>query len=255
MRVADVLAGLGRPVVFHAELARALDSIPAALMLSQLLYWTGKEADGDGWIYKTESEWDDELALGRSAYKNARAELVSLGLIEHARRGMPAKPYYRVDPDRLDEWWGGAVKTARNVPSRQHDPSQHDSTEEAVIPLYKDDVIDDNRELALGTPPPAFPTFWATYPPRDGKRVGRSKAEEQWKKLSVEEWIRALVAARHLADAIEAGGKFGPPDAWRWLRDRTFEDWQEPAEVTIRRTGADRVLPAAERWLSRKTAQ
>jgi hypothetical protein len=79
---------------------------------------------------------------------------------------------------------------------------------------------------------PAFEAFWLTYPPRDGKRIGKAKAAERWAKLSDDDRQAASIGAGHLAAAIAAGGKFGPPDAERWLRDRKWADWQEPASVS-----------------------
>lgn len=75
----------------------------------------------------------------------------------------------------------------------------------------------------------AFERFWSVYPPRDGKRLGKAKAEGYWSKMTEAEHDEAIIGAGHLAAAIAAGGKFGPPDAERWLRDRRWTEWQEPA--------------------------
>jgi hypothetical protein len=37
----------------------------ASLFLSQLLYWTDKAKDKEGWIYKTYAEWHKELWLSK----------------------------------------------------------------------------------------------------------------------------------------------------------------------------------------------
>lgn len=95
---------------------------------------------------------------------------------------------------------------------------------------------DETREEGIGSPIPMLPApnfepFWSSYPPRDGKRLNRAKAEGYWRKLTDAERDAAVLGARNLARAIEAGGKFGPPDADRWLRDRKWTEWQEPAVV------------------------
>lgn len=87
--------------------------------------------------------------------------------------------------------------------------------------------------VALASPPSVpFDGFWRAYPARDGKRLGRAKSEDRWRRLTDAERESALVGATNLACAIAAGGKFGPPDPERWLRDRRWEEWQEPAVVT-----------------------
>lgn len=89
-----------------------------------------------------------------------------------------------------------------------------------------------NEQRALGTPEFAFAEFWNTYPPRDGKRLGRKDAEAQWAKLTPLHRAEAVVGAGYFAEAVAAGGRFGIPDAFRWLRDRKWEEWQEPAVIT-----------------------
>lgn len=73
-----------------------------------------------------------------------------------------------------------------------------------------------------------FENFWQTYPMRNGRRLGRKQAEEQWRKLSDPEREQALVAARVYAKAC-AGGDTIAKDAFRWIRDRAFEEWALPA--------------------------
>lgn len=96
-------------------------------------------------------------------------------------------------------------------------------------------------------PTVAFEPFWHTYPPRDGKKVGKAQAEDRWRRLTDDEREAALVGARHLADAIAAGGKFGPPDAERWLRDRKWLDWLEPANVLHVSKGQSALMRAQAR--------
>lgn len=75
----------------------------------------------------------------------------------------------------------------------------------------------------------AFEQFWISYPKRNGKRLGKNKAQAQWKRLSDEEKQSALAAASHYASACDRDLTIAK-DAFRWLRDREFEDWQTPAQ-------------------------
>lgn len=77
--------------------------------------------------------------------------------------------------------------------------------------------------------------FWQRYPKRNGKRLGKKQAKDQWSKLSVEDRDLVVVAVENYRVAAEDPDVFCPiKDPWRWLRDRWFDDWQEPAEPSSR---------------------
>lgn len=73
--------------------------------------------------------------------------------------------------------------------------------------------------------------FWEPYPLRHGKKVGQKQAREQWRKLNEHDRGLAAAAVVHYAAAANDPAVFCPvKDPWRWLRDRLFDDWQEPAQ-------------------------
>lgn len=73
-----------------------------------------------------------------------------------------------------------------------------------------------------------FAHFWSLYPTRNGKRLYRAKAEDQWKRLCPPERDRAIAGVEHYRIACGTGITIAK-DAFRWLRDKAFEDWQTPA--------------------------
>jgi len=95
---------LGRCIAFHRRLVDLTGSVKASLMLSQAIYWTRRGKDirqRDGWFFKTIEQWQYETGLSRHEQANARAILRGLDLLEERRHGLPAKPVFRVDGDRL----------------------------------------------------------------------------------------------------------------------------------------------------------
>lgn len=92
-----------RRVSYHTSVAKVVGGATPGLFLSQLLYWSGKGADPEGWIYKTQAEMEDETALTRREQETARKKLREKGVLEEDRRGLPAKLHYRIDEDRLYE--------------------------------------------------------------------------------------------------------------------------------------------------------
>jgi hypothetical protein len=98
-----------RPIAYHAVLARALGSVTAGILLSQLLYWTPRAQDQEGWFWKTQEEIYQETALSRREQETARRVLLDAGLLEERRAGMPAKVHFRVNMRKLGELIGAHV--------------------------------------------------------------------------------------------------------------------------------------------------
>jgi DnaD/phage-associated family protein len=97
--VLNILAD--RPIAYHPDIARVAGSVKAGIFLSQLLYWADKGKRNDGYIWKTQDEWEEETALTRYEQEGARKELKARGLLHEKRRGIPAKLYYKIDTDTL----------------------------------------------------------------------------------------------------------------------------------------------------------
>ena len=151
---------------------------------------------------------------------------------------------YEADGERFFEVcnWSDHQRVNRPTPSVIPGRNPHGTLAEPSVSPH-DSLMEDSRQEGKGRERKgreegvspdgdrSLEEFWHTYPPRDGKRIGKSKAAERWAKLSDADRQAAIIGAGHLAAAIAAGGKFGPPDAERWLRDRKWADWQEPARV------------------------
>jgi hypothetical protein len=98
-----ILDFLDRPIAFHRCFVEISGSVTAALLLSQAWYWQRRAQDGDGWFFKTREEWSEETGLSRKEQETARARLREIGVLEEERRGLPAKLFYRVNSDVLED--------------------------------------------------------------------------------------------------------------------------------------------------------
>lgn len=86
-------------------------------------------------------------------------------------------------------------------------------------------------EVPSTNPLLGFDLFWPEYPLRNGKRLGRGKAEAVWVKIhDIEDRRAAYRGAKNYAEAVASGLTIAK-DAFRWLRDKDWTDWQEPASV------------------------
>jgi hypothetical protein len=80
-----------------------------------------------------------------------------------------------------------------------------------------------------------FQEFWQIYPPRSGKRVEKDATEALFLKLSTQDQILAVTAARNYAEALKAQG-LSAKDPKRFLRDgqghEPWRDWIIPAPLS-----------------------
>lgn len=90
-----------RPIAFQRSFVRLGIGITGALLLSQIVYWQNR-MEGQ-WFYKTQADLEEETGLTRYEQEGARKKLVSCGVLEEAKRGIPAKLYFRVNQERLEE--------------------------------------------------------------------------------------------------------------------------------------------------------
>jgi hypothetical protein len=90
-----------RPIAYHAALARSLKSATAGIFLSQLLYWTPRTHNRDGWIWKTRDDIYQETALTRYEQESARKILKRARILEERLAGVPARMHFRIDLTEL----------------------------------------------------------------------------------------------------------------------------------------------------------
>ena len=99
---------LDAPISFHRCLVEPCKGVAGALFMSQAIYWTNRTKHADGWFYKTAKEWHEETGLTDEIQATIRKKLGKdgLGIIEEKLQGLPAKLWYRVNIERLDELLG-----------------------------------------------------------------------------------------------------------------------------------------------------
>ncbi len=92
---------LDRPIAFQRAFVSLGAGITGALMLSQAIYWSKRTNNADGWFYKTMEEWASETGMTRSEQESARKKLVSAGVLEEKKKGVPCRLFYRVNMDAI----------------------------------------------------------------------------------------------------------------------------------------------------------
>lgn len=74
---------------------------PLSVMIVQLLFWKGMQMRKDGFIFKTEKDFIDEVGLTSAQQKLAIKKGKAFGFLTVERKGIPAKRHYLLDFDRL----------------------------------------------------------------------------------------------------------------------------------------------------------
>ena len=105
-----------QPIAFNKHYVFIGCGINGALMLSQLIYWTSRTKNKDGWIYKTHEEWTQETGLTRREQDTARKTLKTLGFLVEKKVGVPCKLHFRVERENL---YKSLIKYSESLDSSQ----------------------------------------------------------------------------------------------------------------------------------------
>jgi hypothetical protein len=119
-----------------------LDSdFPTALMLSQLVYWSDKGKQEDGYIYKSDADWEKEIGVSRRQSRRARKRLCELGLIETKIKKANGAPtvHYRLKKDELVKWI---------VPKGPFDSTETGQSLTEITPETTTQTASDSRETS-----------------------------------------------------------------------------------------------------------
>src|SRR5215208_85961 len=132
----------------------------AGICIRQLVYWTGKQHDPEGWIYKTQGELEEETGLSRHHQEKARNILLSQGVLREDRRGLPRRLWFWVDLEALlnvmktphstlNQWARKQEKNAAETTNEGDTASQDDITE------HTDEIDSTARAMRNGSTHPA----------------------------------------------------------------------------------------------------
>jgi hypothetical protein len=69
--IISAMTGKDNIVPVPTEFVRMCGDYNSAAILNQILYWSGRTENPDGWFYKSYSQWEEELALTRYQVRRA----------------------------------------------------------------------------------------------------------------------------------------------------------------------------------------
>lgn len=110
---------------YHPGVARALNSVAAAIFVEHISFWQDKSEDD--WAFRTQEEIYERTALGRSAQESSRNLLKEKGILKEKRIGVPARLHYKIDYDNLE----AKLQSAETVQTGMHESRKQESTTSA----------------------------------------------------------------------------------------------------------------------------
>jgi len=74
-------------------------SLEAALLLSQIIYWSDRTSNPQGWFWKSYREWEEELSLSKHKVNTAVNQIKSKGFLKTRVRKANGTPtlHYKLD--------------------------------------------------------------------------------------------------------------------------------------------------------------
>lgn len=135
-----------------------------ALLLNQILYWSDRTTDPDGWFYKTAAEWKDELCISPYQLSRAMKSLKELGIKTKLQKvnGAPCT-HYSVDFEVFEKSFSQFLENERDRFTRNsqidlretHKTMDLEETRKSL--MYTETTIDymqrESRVVAAAPPP------------------------------------------------------------------------------------------------------
>lgn len=135
---------LDRPIAYQPAFAdlrvgKVKSGPVAAVFLSQLVYWYNR-MDSE-WLYKTQADITKETKLTRDEQETARKRLITLGVIDEQRRGVPGKMHFRINVERLEALlMGEPIENPEN-----EEPPQTEKGEQHNVETPQSTVVDSHN--------------------------------------------------------------------------------------------------------------
>lgn len=241
-----------KPIAFHRCYVDICEgSVAGAVFLAQLLYWSDKGEDDNGWFWKTHKQWTKETGLTRDQQVTVRAALVKTGILSERLSGVPAKLFFKVDYNKLTEYLASSPVEENDSPdvaiptsdvaiptprcSYDHTIKDSESTSENTT----ENTHSEMNEISPTRSEPYFPAFRSRWRSATGVGCPKGKGE-----VAFVELYTSACARYAEEDVLSMVDEYGLENA-EWIKKyratprKFFEELDEIAEA--RRLTAQRI--------------
>lgn len=122
--------------------------LTSALLLSQIVYWSDRTRDSEGWFAKSYNEWHDELTMSEYQVRAATKSLAAFGVETKLKKfdGAPTV-HYRLNKSKFSEFilkklQNGNLKNLRNQDTEKTSVSITEPTEPTTENISRGDWYD-----------------------------------------------------------------------------------------------------------------
>jgi uncharacterized phage protein (TIGR02220 family) len=108
--------GQNNILTVNVALVDFVGDLETSLFLSQLIYWSDRGTRKDGFFYKTDEEWHQEIRLSKYSVRKSRKKLESLGLLETVVKKANGNPtvHYKFNQERFSEMFISFLRNQKN---------------------------------------------------------------------------------------------------------------------------------------------
>lgn len=217
-------------IMYNKRLAHLL-GVNSAILLGELCakyqYWLdrGELVENDGWFFATQNDIEADTALSPKQQRLAIQSLIDAGIVRAQKMGLPAKMYYQISEEEVNNLLCRKVTTV----SAERSPQ---CVTKGNIYINRNTKKETKKETKISAPDMTdqdFEAFWQAYP----KKHNRAATMRAWMELRpdgelVQKIIAAVGKAAKTKDWQKEGGKYIPSPA-RYIEDRRWEDCVAPA--------------------------
>jgi len=99
------MAGSQHHITVNTTFVKFMDELECGVFLSQLIYWSDRGGRKDGWFYKTQKEWEEEIGIKRRAINRCIKKLEGKKILKTKVMKVGGAPttHYKLDMDVLTQ--------------------------------------------------------------------------------------------------------------------------------------------------------
>jgi DnaD/phage-associated family protein len=117
--------GQNNIITVNVTLVDFVGDLESGLFLSQMIYWADRSKRKDGFFYKTDEEWQQEVMLSKYAVRKSRKKLEEMGLLDTKVMKANGNPtvHYRFNKSRFVEMFISFLRNRKNQIAKTEEPS------------------------------------------------------------------------------------------------------------------------------------
>lgn len=128
------LTGHENIITLNVAFIDFVGDLECGLFLSQLIYWSDRGTRKDGFIFKTDQEWFDELRLSKYAVRKSKKKLTEMGILETKIKKAYGNPttHYKLNKEAFTQQFIWFLRNRNNesaITEEGNDENKHSLTD------------------------------------------------------------------------------------------------------------------------------